>query len=251
MGSLGIYLLSLFKCPESNLKRLESIRARFFWGGSNKVKKMSWVKWDKILAPLDRGGLNVGSLKGFNLALIHKWRWRYLSNPNDYWVAIIKSIHGNKFEQVSRSCTSMWSAIVSSCNKTISDGILPADVIHIIHMHVENGTNVRFWHDLWCGSSILSSRFNRLFHLDVNQNDSIADKCVNGEWQWVWSRGNIGSRNFQLLDVLRDEISFCQLSDCDDRWMFSLCSDGIYSVKSTKLCIDRHILPASNTLTSW
>ncbi|XP_071687760.1 uncharacterized protein [Rutidosis leptorrhynchoides] len=76
MGSLGIYLMSLFKCPETVLKRLESIRAIFFWGGSNSVKKMSWLKWDKVLASFDKGGLNVGSLKAFNLALLFKWRWR-------------------------------------------------------------------------------------------------------------------------------------------------------------------------------
>ncbi|XP_071688172.1 uncharacterized protein [Rutidosis leptorrhynchoides] len=33
MGSLGIYWFSMFKCPETILNRLESIRATFFWGG--------------------------------------------------------------------------------------------------------------------------------------------------------------------------------------------------------------------------
>ncbi|GJU60063.1 putative RNA-directed DNA polymerase, eukaryota, reverse transcriptase zinc-binding domain protein [Tanacetum coccineum] len=32
------------------------------------------------------GGLNIGSLKAFNLALLQKWRWRLLSSPNALWV---------------------------------------------------------------------------------------------------------------------------------------------------------------------
>ena len=50
LGSLGIYYMSIFKCPESVLKSLEYIWASFFWGGSGDQKKMAWIKWDNILA---------------------------------------------------------------------------------------------------------------------------------------------------------------------------------------------------------
>ncbi|GJV18221.1 RNA-directed DNA polymerase, eukaryota, reverse transcriptase zinc-binding domain protein [Tanacetum coccineum] len=40
------------------------------------------------------GGLNIGSLKAFNLALLQKWRWRLLSSPNALWVKVIKAYHG-------------------------------------------------------------------------------------------------------------------------------------------------------------
>nr|GEW00408.1 RNA-directed DNA polymerase, eukaryota [Tanacetum cinerariifolium] len=76
LGSIGIYYMSIFKCPESVLKTLESIRASFFWGGYGEQKKMAWVKWSHVMASLDKGGLGVGSLKAFNLALLKKWRWR-------------------------------------------------------------------------------------------------------------------------------------------------------------------------------
>nr|GEY39042.1 putative RNA-directed DNA polymerase, eukaryota, reverse transcriptase zinc-binding domain protein [Tanacetum cinerariifolium] len=41
-------------------------------GGSGDNKKMSWIKWDNILASNDKGGLGIGSLKAFNLALLQK-----------------------------------------------------------------------------------------------------------------------------------------------------------------------------------
>ncbi|GKB05481.1 RNA-directed DNA polymerase, eukaryota, reverse transcriptase zinc-binding domain protein [Tanacetum coccineum] len=72
LGSLGIYYMSIFKCPESVLNSLEAMRASFFRGGSRDKRKMSWLKWEKIMASFDKGGLNIRSLKAFNLALLQK-----------------------------------------------------------------------------------------------------------------------------------------------------------------------------------
>ncbi|GKB84213.1 RNA-directed DNA polymerase, eukaryota [Tanacetum coccineum] len=80
LGSLGIYYLSIFRAPESVLQDLERIRAKFFWGGNKDENKMAWVKWPIILNSFDKGGLNIGSLKAFNLALLQKWCWRLLSS---------------------------------------------------------------------------------------------------------------------------------------------------------------------------
>nr|GEW85888.1 hypothetical protein [Tanacetum cinerariifolium] len=67
LGSLGIYYLSIFKAPEVILKSLERLR-----------------------------GMNIGSLKAFNLALLQKWRWRLFSSPNAHWVKVIKALHGQE-----------------------------------------------------------------------------------------------------------------------------------------------------------
>ena len=42
----------------------------FFWDGSENRRKIAWIKWDGILAAKEMGGLNIGSLVRFNLALI-------------------------------------------------------------------------------------------------------------------------------------------------------------------------------------
>ena len=76
LGSIGIYYMSIFKVPVCIINRLESIRAKFFWGGDADRRKLAWVKWDTVMASLDKGGLGVGSLKAFNLALLKKWHWR-------------------------------------------------------------------------------------------------------------------------------------------------------------------------------
>ncbi|GJX96221.1 RNA-directed DNA polymerase, eukaryota [Tanacetum coccineum] len=49
---------------------------------------------DQILASKNNDGLGVGILNAFNLALLQKWRWRLVTNPNLLWVSLVKAIHG-------------------------------------------------------------------------------------------------------------------------------------------------------------
>ncbi|PWA82705.1 RNA-directed DNA polymerase, eukaryota [Artemisia annua] len=62
---------------------------------------MAWISWQKICSSLDRGGLGVGSFHASNLAMLGKWWWRYLTDPNSLWKRIITSIHGPDGVQLS------------------------------------------------------------------------------------------------------------------------------------------------------
>nr|GEY31380.1 RNA-directed DNA polymerase, eukaryota, reverse transcriptase zinc-binding domain protein [Tanacetum cinerariifolium] len=62
LGSMPIFHMSIFKVPSSILKSLESIRSRFFNGQDSKSSKTSWLKWNMVLTPKDKGGLGVSSL---------------------------------------------------------------------------------------------------------------------------------------------------------------------------------------------
>nr|GEX65776.1 RNA-directed DNA polymerase, eukaryota [Tanacetum cinerariifolium] len=96
--------------PESVLNDLERIRSNFFWGGNQDGKKMAWVKWPIILNSYDNGGLNIDSLKAFNLALLQKWRWRLFTSPNDLWVKVVKAFHGHEggFDNNGCSFKDIW-----------------------------------------------------------------------------------------------------------------------------------------------
>ena len=56
LGSRGVYYFSTFKAPKNIISKLESIRRKFFWGGSSDKNKITWIAWSKVIAPLCQGG---------------------------------------------------------------------------------------------------------------------------------------------------------------------------------------------------
>ncbi|KAL4560291.1 hypothetical protein LXL04_032441 [Taraxacum kok-saghyz] len=91
LGSLGSYFFSIYKVPVKVLNQLQSIRNIFFWASMHSVKRpITWVKWKQ-----NRGGLGISSLKAQNLALLTKWRWRFLVDQQGCWKEVIKSIYGD------------------------------------------------------------------------------------------------------------------------------------------------------------
>ncbi|GJZ96322.1 putative RNA-directed DNA polymerase, eukaryota, reverse transcriptase zinc-binding domain protein [Tanacetum coccineum] len=78
LGSLGIYLLSIFKAPETGLKYLERYRAKFFWGGSQESRKLAWIKWSNALSSFDKRVIK--SLRGYECGFDTEgcklmWNW--------------------------------------------------------------------------------------------------------------------------------------------------------------------------------
>ncbi|GKD67130.1 putative RNA-directed DNA polymerase, partial [Tanacetum coccineum] len=108
LGSLPLYYFSMFRVPLSVIKNLEKIRKKIFWGGEG--KNLSWVKWDSVLTSFGEGGLNIGSLRAKNLALLGKWWWRFRREGGSLWVRIGEEIDGVGIE------------FSSSCSGVLGDG---------------------------------------------------------------------------------------------------------------------------------
>ena len=92
---VGVILHVYVSMPVQRKKMLESLRAQFFWGAEEGSRKIHWVAWDLVIAPKDQGGVGIASLECFNYALLQKWRWRFLTEPNSLWRKVIIALHGN------------------------------------------------------------------------------------------------------------------------------------------------------------
>ncbi|GJR72290.1 RNA-directed DNA polymerase, eukaryota, reverse transcriptase zinc-binding domain protein [Tanacetum coccineum] len=111
--------MSMFKVLSGILRTLESIRCQFFNGHDVSSKKASWVHWNKVLAPKDKGGLGVSSLYALNRGLMFIWVWRFLTQDTSLWARVIKAIHGgdSNIGTGTRSGTkSCWTNIVNEIN---------------------------------------------------------------------------------------------------------------------------------------
>ncbi|GJU85567.1 hypothetical protein Tco_1293113 [Tanacetum coccineum] len=60
---MPIYHLSLFKAPMKVLQKMESIHCHFFNGVDHNGKKPIWVKWSKVQAFKEKGGLGLSAEK--------------------------------------------------------------------------------------------------------------------------------------------------------------------------------------------
>ncbi|GJV78282.1 hypothetical protein Tco_1509866 [Tanacetum coccineum] len=177
---------------------------------------MAWDKWDSVLASLDKGGLGVGSLKAFNLALLLKWRWRFVNNPDALWSRLIKAIH-----------------------------VIPHGSFKL---KVGDGSNVRFWKDTWFGDVPLEARYNRLFHLDSHPNCLISGRFVNDSWQWSWCRQSLGVSNNNSLSLLLNDLHGFQLGSGLDFWQWNLDVDVLLVARHH---LDEYFLPSLSSSTRW
>ncbi|GJT95774.1 putative RNA-directed DNA polymerase, eukaryota, reverse transcriptase zinc-binding domain protein [Tanacetum coccineum] len=188
-------------------------------------KKMAWFKWPIILNSYDNGGLNIDSLKAFNLALLQKWRWRLFTSPNDLWVKFVKAFHGHEggFDNNGCSFKGTWANIVGSSNFLHSKGII---LNNSFRFNAGCGTRIRFWKDICVGKAPLSIRYNRLYRLDLDKDCLIIDRIINGQWHWNWSRTNIGVRNLAFFCDMLNEIGQLNIRQ------FDFILDGLAEVPS-------------------
>nr|GEV48045.1 RNA-directed DNA polymerase, eukaryota, reverse transcriptase zinc-binding domain protein [Tanacetum cinerariifolium] len=158
---------------------------------------MAWVKWSQVLSSFEKRGLQIGSLKAFNLALLQKWHWRLPSSPNNMWVNIIKALHGREGGLNNQVCSfnGTWSRIIGTLNFLHSKGIIP---LNSFCFKVGCGTRVRFWKDIWIGDLPFHTRYNRLYRLDQDKDCLIIDRIVNDR---LPHRLNLSSRGLDIPTI--------------------------------------------------
>ncbi|GJY20173.1 hypothetical protein Tco_0392739 [Tanacetum coccineum] len=144
IGSLGVYFFSTFKAPKFIINKLEGIRRKFLWGGSSDSKKIAWVSWSKVIAPLNQGGLNIGSLSISNQGLLAKWWWRFAIENTSLWCNIIRSIHGPQCglhdAHSIRSKSGPWYQIAKL---NVDLGVHGIDLHSLLKIKVGNGESTR------------------------------------------------------------------------------------------------------------
>lgn len=93
LNNLPTYYLSVFKMPNRVAKKIIQMEKRFFWGSDENQPKLAFVRWDILEAPIDLGGLGLGSVQIKNLGLLSKWWWKWSAVDSPLWKKIVRSIN--------------------------------------------------------------------------------------------------------------------------------------------------------------
>ncbi|GJV59603.1 RNA-directed DNA polymerase, eukaryota [Tanacetum coccineum] len=247
LGSTPIYPMSLYKVPKTVLHEMESLRRNFFNGVQGVARKISWVKWTKVLASKKYGGLGVSSFYALNRALLFRWVWRFLSHDNSLWFRFISAMHGSSFQTRSSFHCSNWLSIIREVSALKLQGI---DFLSHCKRRVGSGMQTRFWEDLWLGEVPFNELFPRLYALENNKECSVAVK-MQGEIDSSFRRHVRGGVETQQLENIQDLVRSKVLSNVDDRWAWDLNGDGDFCVKDARDLVDEVLLPKENVATRW
>nr|GEZ99098.1 RNA-directed DNA polymerase, eukaryota [Tanacetum cinerariifolium] len=247
LGSTPIYTLSLYKAPKAVLNAMESIRRNFFYGMHGIDKKIACVKWSKILAAKEHGGLGVSSFFALNRALLFKWVWRFISYENSLWSRVIHAIHGPCLMQSPPRFASVWGTIVQEVQAHKSQGV---DLLLYCRIRVGNGLQTSFWKDHWIGDSPLCTLFPLVFLLETSGDITVADK-MHGLLSDSFRRPVRGGIEAQQLAQLQDLVGTSILSTSADQWVCNLSGDGTFHVKNIRCLLDEFFLPNDSIATCW
>nr|GEY39570.1 RNA-directed DNA polymerase, eukaryota, reverse transcriptase zinc-binding domain protein [Tanacetum cinerariifolium] len=210
--------MSLYKVPKSVLHLMESIRRNFFIEIQGDERKITLVKWSKVLALKKYGGLGVSSYYAFNRVLLFKWVWRFISQDNSLWCRFITSMHGSQLLKLSPFHSSTWNTIIREINVLKSQGV---DLISHCKVHVGNGMRTQFWNDTLVGDTQLRYMFLRIYALEVNKVCTVADKLQGSVALSLRCtvRGWVEAHQLYLLQNL---IGPTILKNLEDKWVWDL-----------------------------
>ncbi|GJR77917.1 RNA-directed DNA polymerase, eukaryota [Tanacetum coccineum] len=251
LGSMPIFHMSLFKTPSGILRKLESIRSKFFNGIDGSKNKVSWVHWDKVLAHKDNGGLGVSSLFALNRGLIFKWIWRFMSHEKSLWVRVIKAVHGvdGCIGAVSKNGhNSAWLNIIREVYSLSKKGIY---LMQHLHIKLGNGEKTSFWNDNWCEGGKLKERFPRVFALDTCKEIMVGNKMLQPSLTSSFRRPPRGGAELTQTEDLTNLMHAVSLNHMQDRWIWDLNVSGDFSVASVRNYIDNIMLPKGEYQTRW
>ncbi|KAL9995937.1 putative RNA-directed DNA polymerase [Helianthus debilis subsp. tardiflorus] len=239
LNSLPTYFFSLYKAPVKVLEILERLRRVFFWGGSDVDSHMSWMAWEKVIAPIEYGGLGFGSLRDSNLAMLSKWWWRFKTEKDGLWRRVVWAIHHNNRSwapiPAKISLAGPWKQIVGIRGSLIQFGI---DLPCSIRCKVGCGLKVSFWLDLWIGYQPLYMSFPLLFALEKDKNCYVADRVLwntnSVKLSWFWNRLDMSVDEQEELTDLTLLLCDFVARICPDVWDWCHDTSGTFSVASIK-----------------
>ena len=207
LSAVLIYLLVALKVPKWFIKAIDKIRRSFLWKGRKEVNGgCCLVAWEKVMRPLELGGLGIHNLEVMGWALQMRWLWIGKTKPDRPWAGLEIPVHSN---------TSAMFAISVVTN-------------------VGNGENTLFWSDHWLlGENLekLAPNVVKCVPPKIRRTRTVADALLN--LTWVSDiKGALGWLGLVEYLQLWDLVSDFTLNDLEDVHHWKLESSGSFSTKS-------------------
>ena len=251
LNSLPLYFFSFYKAPKVVIKELIMIQRDFLWGGKDGAHGMCWVAWHKVCRDKKEGGLGIKNLESFNIALLSKWKWRFLVDESANWRDILSYRYGDLTAFISKeprrnlkSDSLWWRDLFDIGEEEFGGGWFDG----VIRRGLGGGEGVDFWRHHWVDHQCLYITFPNLFAGFSRQKISVAEA---GHWTdnvWCWNLLNNVAGNASVMQeaadlslILRD---LSPVRGSKDSWKWTLTQDKTFSVKSAYKQLQQLRVPA-------
>ncbi|KAJ0561825.1 putative RNA-directed DNA polymerase [Helianthus annuus] len=240
LSALPTYYFSLYKAPMKVIKQLERLRKDFLWGSDPEHEKMSWVAWQRIMAPIELGGVGIWSLKEANTALLAKWWWRFKVDGPCLWRNVIWNLHSSSRNwcdiPVRLSAPGIWKQVAGISKDLLDVGV---DLPGLIRGIPGDGLNILFWKDHWVMDKPLQFFCPNLFRLEKLKNSPVASRVrvVDGITilNFEWTREPGSAEELLELEGLMAVMGDVYFGSGRDMWEWKADQSGTYSVRSLRL----------------
>lgn len=57
------------------------------------MKRIHWIRWNKLTMPNDMGGMRFRDIRDFNMAMLTKMAWRLQDENVSMWARVMKGLY--------------------------------------------------------------------------------------------------------------------------------------------------------------
>jgi len=92
LQAIPSYVMSIFHLPATLSNSIEKMMNSFWWGhGRTSQRGIHWMSWEKLSAQKIHGGMSFKDLSAFNLAMLGKQGWKFITKPESLVARIFKA----------------------------------------------------------------------------------------------------------------------------------------------------------------
>ncbi|KAL6185127.1 hypothetical protein ACLB2K_041262 [Fragaria x ananassa] len=208
--SIPTYVMSVFELSKHNCHEMHRVMAGFWWGDSEKGRKIHWLAWERMCAPKEDGGLGFCNMELFNQALLAIQGWRILNQPNSLVYSTLKAkyfLSSSFLSASAKNSDSLFSGVMEGFEELkVIDLIDPdsskwmvdlleelffddeVDIIKKIPLSVRNPPDKLVWHFDKHGSYTAKSGYHvaKSTSVERTQGSSSNPEGSRKEWKQIW-----------------------------------------------------------------
>ncbi|XP_019175839.1 PREDICTED: uncharacterized protein LOC109171159 [Ipomoea nil] len=140
--AMPTFAMSIFLLPMNLCTAIERAMNRFWWRSGNE-QGIHWKAWDKMCIPKTFGGLGFKELRAFNLAMLGKQAWRFLTQPQ----SLVSRVYKARYYPTSSFYEAALGNNPSFCWRSIlaAKGLICGGV----RRRIGNGKSTLIWDHPW------------------------------------------------------------------------------------------------------